>query len=149
MTQEEVRFRDPSGAGAVYIDPGEYTATLIDLRQSMSDRSFDGRPPQMRVCWVFRLTNVQGEVMEDDHGLPLEWHVWTSQALGAKARARPIAQALLARKIDDMKGEEVARAVKGHSCKVLIADQYLEDGESVRSIPVSWSPLRARPPEAA
>ena len=134
-----VTFNDPKSTG-FYVDEGRYQATLIRLDEELSKVSFDGKEPQMRVIWSFHLQDDEGQLM-DDRGFPLEYRVYTSQALGEKSKARPMAEALLAGSIAEMSGEQVAAAVLNKTCSVLIADEERSDG-SVRSTVMNWAPVR-------
>ena len=133
-------FKDPGAGSGFYVDEGRYQATLTELREELSKISFDGKGPQMQVIWSFELRDDEG-LLTDDRGGPLQFWVYTSTSLHEKSKARPIAEALLNRSIEELTGEQVQSAVVGKSCSVLVADEARPDG-SVRSVPMNWAPLK-------
>ncbi len=135
-----------TGGGVFYIDEGRYKMTLRDVVEE-EGRSFDGKPPQPRNKWVFSpVVNAEGQVMENDNGLPLEYFEFTGQSIGAKSNARPLIEALLGKSIEGLPAEtvldEISQGLGKLTAAVLIADQLRADGETQsRAVKGSWKPI--------
>ena len=141
-----VEFR--AGGGAFYVDEGRYAVTLYDIEEVES--KYEGK----RFKWNFSpMVNAAGEMMEDEHGLPMHLHAYSGDATGPKSTARPMFEALLGHSLEGLDKEAIRRlgeTVIGRTCTVQIMDQLLDpsDPESVRSSPVkgSWKPVAAARP---
>lgn len=124
-------FDNPS-SGGLYVEDGRYVVKVKALEPTPAK---DDLPPGVK--WIFTLTDMNGEVIEDDKGFAAEMWQFSSKRLSPRAKARKWAEALLGRPINDADtGETLAEDLRGKRAVALIGQNDKE-----RTTILSMTPL--------